>query len=674
MVVMKRHSGRATRGGLAGLALAGAWIWLGTLASAAGTTDSAAVRVPPELPVADFARAPQYSNMQLSPDGKAIGYLTQDDGGSGFGFLSLDDMKPVGIFFENKGEYAFNAVYGFQWSGSKRVLVDTALGWGVVDRDLKRFKYLTGSGRALEEGKTSVGFQSDTTFYPDGIVGDDRQEATDLHMLNRSDVSGMDYRPDVYRVNIGNGSFNLLEKNPGNVEGWGADWDGNIRFGLISDGVQTDLIYRDAPGHPWSLPLDFGRAGAGCSIAGLDADDHTLYVFKPSPQGRLALYSFDLQTRRFSEPLFQHEKYDVTGAIFSAKYRRLLGVRYLTDGPRQYWFQPELAQLQKTLNAASPGLVNEFVSMDREMQRILVYSHSARQAGYYTLFDLATGRPQPIAQTRPWLKAGDMAEMYPVKCQARDGLELNGYLSLPPGRGRKNLPMVTLVHGGPYGIRDGWGFDPLVQFLANRGYAVLQVNYRGSGGYGVEFFDKGRHEVGKGIQDDIEDLTRWAVAQGIADPHRLAIMGGSYGGYSALYALAKTPALFRCGVACAAVSDWNGLLQYLRDEHQYSRNALRYWAAMLGDMAKPGERERLAAVSPVNLAAQIKAPLFLMHGEEDTTVPIEQAHAMAAALKKAGHPPETLYLQYVGHQWPTDKKGVEFLRRVESFLAANLGQ
>jgi dipeptidyl aminopeptidase/acylaminoacyl peptidase len=316
--------------------------------------------------------------------------------------------------------------------------------------------------------------------------------------------------------------------------------------------------------------------------------------------------------------------------------------------------------------------VNQIASMDWEIRRILMFSYSARESGYYVLLNLDTGKSQPIAKTRPWLKPEDMAETYPVKCQARDGLELNGYLTLPLGRGQKNLPMVTLVHGGPYGVRDVWGFDPLVQFLANRGYAVLQVNYRGSGGYGEEFYHKGRHEVGGAIQDDIADMTQWAVQQGIADPRRLAIMGASYGGYSTLFALAQTPNLFRCGIAYAAVSDWNSLFRFWKEEHWYSRDSLRFWAVLAGDMKDEEERRRLAAVSPVNLAAQIRAPLLIMHGEDDTQVPVDQAHNMVTALKKAGHPPETLFLGEVGHWWPTDKNGVKFLQRIEAFLAKNL--
>jgi dipeptidyl aminopeptidase/acylaminoacyl peptidase len=626
----------------------------------------------PLIPVEDFARAPQYADMQLSPDGSCVGYQVQEDGGSGLGFFPLDDQKPVGVFWERKGDLPFNAIFDYHWISSKRVIMNTALGWAVADRGTRLVKYLTGFGRYLEERKSQFGTREIAAIYPDGLVVDDRQDATILHMLNRSDVSGMERRPDIYKLDVGNGNYGLLEKNPGNVESWAADWEGNIRFGLINDGVHTELIYRAEPGGPWSTPLEFGQVGANCSIAGLDADNRTLYVFKPSPKGRLALYSFDLQTRKFSEPLFQHDKYDVGAAVFSPKHRRLLGVRYETDGPRQYWFEPEFARLQKELDAATPGLVNEIVSMDREMHQLLIFSHSDRESGFYTLVDLGTGKTRPLGKTRLWLKPADMAEMHPVRCQARDGVELNGYLTLPVGRGQKNLPMVTLVHGGPYGVRDVWGFDPLVQFLANRGYAVLQVNYRGSGSYGTEFYLRGRHQVGAAIQDDIVDFTQWAVQHGVADPHRLAIMGGSFGGYSTLFALAHTPELFRCGIAVAAVSDWNALFKYFRSEHQYSNDALRYWTVMLGGLQDAREREKLATVSPLNLAAQIKAPLFIMHGEEDTTVPVEQAHAMVAALKKAGRPPETLYFEHLGHSWPGNKDGMEFFRRLETFLAANL--
>ncbi|MFI5336541.1 MAG: hypothetical protein ACHQ5A_07140 [Opitutales bacterium] len=356
---MKLHPGRAARCGLAWLALTGVCLGGGAEARAA-TNPSAPATPPPLLPVADFARAPQYINMQISPDGSCVGYQVLEEGGSGFSFLSLADMKIVGIFWGSRGEYALNGVYDYQWSGSKRVIIETFRGLGIADRDTKWY-----NGIGSESGITHL--QADRLDI-DGILLDDRQQPIELHVLHHSDVSGLEYRPDVYRLNIGNGSYNLLEKNPGNVAQWRADWDGNIRFGLITDGVETSMIYRTVPGGSWSTPLAFGEVGAGCSIAGLDADNRTLFVFKPSPLGRLALYGFDLQTRQFSEPLFQHDRYDVTTAVFYPKERRLLGVGYDTDLPRHYWFQPELARLQKELDAAAPGMVNEFVSFDREMR------------------------------------------------------------------------------------------------------------------------------------------------------------------------------------------------------------------------------------------------------------------------------------------------------------------
>lgn len=644
-------------------------IWFGAIAVATLATRAAE---PVLISAEDFARAPQYENMQIAPDGSCVSYIVTRATGSGIGILDLEKMKSEVMMFGDRTESRVNAVYGYQWISTKRLVLDTSQGWLAENRDFSTSKYLTGFGRWREETFGRVGHPSSTIFYPYGIVPVAKRDSTDLLVLNTPDYSNLEFRPDVWRLNSVNGSFMLVEKNPGNIRSWGADWDGNIRFGIIDDAVSSHFIHRASPKQPWSTPIELGKNAVSGSLAGLDANNRTLYLFKQSPTGFKALYSYDLVDEKFTGPLFQLAKHDVGWAIFSPKYRRLLGVSYTTDGPRQRWFEPEFEKIQKQIDAANPDVVNEIVSMDWDLQRLVVLSRSDREAGYYTLVDLGTGKTTPLAQTRPWLKAAAMAEMFPIQCKARDGFELNGYLTLPPGRGRKNLPLVTFVHGGPFDVRDEWGFNPLVQFLASRGYAVLQPNYRGSGGYGEKYYLAGRHEIGGAIQNDIVDMTQWAVQQGIADPHRLAIMGGSYGGYSTLFALAKTPDVFRCGIAFAAVSDWSALFNLWRTADTYSRDSLRYWSVLAGDMKNPAERERMAAASPTNLAASIKSPLLIVHGEDDTTVPIEQAHLMASALKKAGHPAETLYFDEVGHWWPTEKKGAQFLQRIESFLATSL--
>ncbi len=644
-------------------------IWLSALAAAALATRAAE---PALIPAEDFARAPQYENMQISPDGSCISYIVTRSTGSGVGFLDLNKNKSEVMMFGDRTAARVNAVYGYQWISAKRVVLFTSRGWVAANRDFSTSKYLTGYGRWSEETFGRAGLPISTIFDPSGIVPVAQRDRTELLVLNTPDYSNLDFRPDVWRLNSVNGSFSLVEKNPGNVRVWGADWDGNVRFGIIDDAINSYFIHRASSKQPWSTPIELGNNTVAGGIASLDANDRTLYLFKQSPGGFKALYSYDLVEEKFTGPLFQLAKHDVSWAIFSPKYRRLLGVHYTTDGPRQRWFEPEFEKIQKEIDAANPGVVNEIVSMDWDLQRLVVLSRSDREPGYYTLVELGTGKTTPLAQTRPWLKAAAMAEMFPIQCKARDGFELNGYLTLPSGRGRKNLPLVTLVHGGPFGIRDEWGFDPIVQFLASRGYAVLQPNYRGSGGYGEKYYLAGRHEIGGAIQNDIVDMTQWAVQQGIADSRRLAIMGGSYGGYSTLFALAKTPDVFRCGIAFAAVSDWSALFNFWHNEHAYSRDSLRYWSILAGDMKDPAERERLAAASPANFAASIKAPLLIVHGDDDMTVPIDQAHLMASALKKAGHPAETLYIAEVGHWWPTEKKGAQFLQRIESFLAAAL--
>jgi dipeptidyl aminopeptidase/acylaminoacyl peptidase len=356
--------------------------------------------------------------------------------------------------------------------------------------------------------------------------------------------------------------------------------------------------------------------------------------------------------------------------LFSSRYRRLLGVRYVTDGPHEYWFAPELRAVQQQFQQLYPKLVSLIVSTDADVRRLLVLSYSARDPGFYSLVDLADGKLRQIGRRCPWINPDHMADTYPVSCEARDGLTLRGYLTLPAGRGRQNLPLVTLVHGGPW-RRDVWGFDAIVQFLANRGYAVLQVNYRGSPGYGRKFSEKGRKEIGGRIQDDIVDMTLWAVRQGIADASRLAIMGSSYGGYSTLFALGRQPEVFRCGIAIAPVTDWVAIWRH-RENDMY-KDAFRFWSERIGNMEDEAVRSRLAEVSPINFAASIRAPLLLVHGKRDTTVPLAQSESLVEALARTNHPAKALFFSDLGHRYPDGEQGTKFLTEVEQFLGNHLG-
>lgn len=644
--------------------------WAVLLSSLVGPTGSA---VEP-IPAADFAKSPEISGARLSPDGQYMAYIFIQDGWPQLSFLNLATNKAIR---GARGERHYLTTLNFEWISDQRVMTYTwDGGLASVNRDGNDYQGFV----SLQRRKLGEGI--------DGMVYASRQDPTRVLMNNfYADGWKRVPFPDVVAVNALDGTARMELKNPGNVRAWAADWSGQVRFGLIAEGLKTKLIFRPTVEAPWTELADLGTQEAKFSLAGLDATGRTLYVTKPDPQGYWTLYPFDLEQRRFGEPLLQKQPYDIMGSsglqdyagvplaapIFSEGRRTLVGVNFMAEAPQQRWFDPVLGAVQKKVDELIPGLVNFIVSMDRKEEKLLILSWSDRNPGFYSLLDLPKQKLAVVGQRMPWIKPGQMAATIPIECHARDGLALHGYVTLPPDRGQKNLPFVVLVHGGPW-ARDVWGFDPIVQFLANRGYGVLQVNYRGSTGYGQKLLDQGKKEIGGAIQDDITDAVKWTIAKGLADPGRIAIMGASYGGYSALFALAHEPDLYRCGVAVAAVSDWPALLKRRVEDSDDEKLAQAYWTDLVGDWQDDRDRERLGAASPVNLARAIKAPVYLVHGKRDKTVPFTQAKAMASALKAAGRSPETLFFANLGHSWPGNDDGTEFLKELEKFLAKHLAE
>ena len=332
------------------------------------------------------------------------------------------------------------------------------------------------------------------------------------------------------------------------------------------------------------------------------------------------------------------------------------------------WYDREFAGYQMSADKALPDTVNLLAGMSRDEKRLLWYSSSDQNPGQYFLMDVEKHKLTLLGSRMPWVNPAQMAPMLLVKFAARDGLQIHGYLTVPVGHQPKNLPLVVLVHGGPW-VRDVWVYDPLVQLLANRGYAVLQVNYRGSTGYGDDLYRKARRQIGREIQNDIEDGTRWAIDSGVADPKRVAIMGASYGGYSTLFGLGRTPELYRCGISIAGVTDWLAFFQN-SDVAEY-RSSQRYWREQLGDPVK--DKYDLQDISPVNFADKITAPLLIIQGKEDQRVPPDQAKRMIAALEKAGRKPESMFVPKLAHTFGNEKQRTEIFTAVAAFLEKNLG-
>jgi dipeptidyl aminopeptidase/acylaminoacyl peptidase len=475
------------------------------------------------------------------------------------------------------------------------------------------------------------------------------------------------------------GNYRSILQNPGKVVGWGADKDGVVKVGVEYEKGYSTAIYRENAEAPWHKLDGLVHIKRTMEICGLSADGKTLYITTPTPTGTWGVYEYDLQKQKLGEMLVGHDSFDllrndisadghpIERMVFAPITHELLGIQYVTDVPKVVWFDPALASVQEALDQGLPHRVNSIVDMSDDRKKLIVLSWSAKDPGTYYIFDMDKKQLKQLFATEPWIKPDQMADVFPISYKSRDGLIIHGYLTVPKGQEPKNLPLVVFPHGGPFG-RDSWGYHKDPQFLASRGYAVLQMNYRGSPGFGEDFFVKGQRHIGRELQDDITDGTRWAIAQGIADPKRIAIMGWSFGGYSALMGVIREPELYRCAIDLAGVTDWVAILNYQKSVTEGFGDDTN--AEMIGDPVK--DAADLADISPVNHVDKIRVPLLMVYSKDDQTVPYEQARLMRSALDNAHKSYELVTKVNEGHGFYTYDHRLELYQKVDQFLSANM--
>lgn len=332
------------------------------------------------------------------------------------------------------------------------------------------------------------------------------------------------------------------------------------------------------------------------------------------------------------------------------------------------FFNPDStdAKLYRALQKAFPFEVVDFINFSQNGDKLLFLVSSDRDPGAYYLLDTKTHKVKKLFALAPWIKPRQMAPRVPFRFRADDGMMLEGILTFPLHRKRKNLPMVLVPHGGPFGIRDSWYFDWDAQFLANRGYLVLQVNYRGSGGRGVKFENAGFRQWGTRIQQDLIDGVKWTIAHHFADPRRICVFGGSFGGYSALMSVIRAPDLFQCAIGYSGVYDLADL--YENGDIQSTESGQNYLSTVIGH-----DKKRLAANSPDKLTARIDVPVFLAHGKDDKRAPFAQAEAMRDALKAAHKTVQWMAINGEGHGFYTEKDRAAFLSKMQAFLEKYIG-
>jgi dipeptidyl aminopeptidase/acylaminoacyl peptidase len=422
-------------------------------------------------------------------------------------------------------------------------------------------------------------------------------------------------------------------------------------IGASSDrrGLRQVLWYRGDEGSDWKQVLEFDLQDL--EVFGFAAGDRHLLVVSRVGRERFALLELDPASGRFGEPLVEDPEYDVyyRGTSYLARTNdgRPLYYQYMADKPRTVFFDKTWRERQAAVDGTLKDTINTIVGWSDDERRFLVYSWSDRQPARYYLYEPAEKRMEELLSSRSWIDPATTRPMQPIRFKARDGLTLHGYLTLP-AKSEQLPPLVLFPHGGPFGVRDTWSFDPEVQFLASRGYAVLQVDFRGSGGYGRTHEQSGYHRWGLEMQDDLSDAVAWVVGQGKVDPKRVCIYGAGYGGYAALMGLIKTPKLYRCGVDYGGPVDLALLYRTNVGGGRYETDdsARLWWSMAIGEPGESGAR--FFDTSPLLHVDQIRAPLLVIHGQLDERVQIEHYRRLTSELQRRGKVFESMVKEHEG--------------------------
>ncbi|MCW5724491.1 MAG: S9 family peptidase [Maricaulaceae bacterium] len=478
----------------------------------------------------------------------------------------------------------------------------------------------------------------------------------------------------LFRVNLATGASELVERGSALTLGWHADASGRpvMRVDRSDSGRRVFVYLREGATDRWRRVSDFrinelSNAAQQFTWAGQSGDSGQVYV-QTRPQGadRSGIYLYDINQGQILRQAAEHPQVDISRPLIDSHTGRYAGYFFIDDRLRFHYLNPALRAHYEGLEEFFAGEAS-VVPVAARGARMLVYVSGPQEPGVYYLYDMAAGSIEPLLNSMPALQPERLAPVRIVRYPARDGLQITGYLTEPPGGAGPHTPLVVMPHGGPES-RDMYDFDPLAQVIASRGYAVFQPNFRGSSGYGRAFATAGFRQWGGAMQNDVTDGVQWLAAQGLADPQRVCIAGLSYGGYSALAGAALTPDLYRCAVAGAAVTNLTAFIDYWRER---DGDAHYYWVESMGDPRS--DRAAMDAASPVHLADRIRIPVLLFHGARDETVPVAQSREMVLALARAGVAHQ--YREYPGlrHQFHGRVEQMDVAQRMLALFDNTIG-
>jgi dipeptidyl aminopeptidase/acylaminoacyl peptidase len=631
---------------------------------------SAAAQAPP---LEAFAALPAMQAPNISPDGERLAFIAQTEGNAFVLVANLSNMKvtaavdvsvmkPRDVIWTNDDTLLLLASETVNFGAQAR-LVESFAPYGIdLAGDLNIRQLLLAQNRI---GAPSQTFGGVIALQGAQLIGFDRSKGLALFPRFEQDVFGR----VLYAVDAKNDRREKIDEGTRSTRGWVVDENGRPRF-RVEYNAQRDFFTILRRGERnWEVLVANITEIPEMAVHGLDAAGELVVGTRPKDVGRFGLYIMSAETGAIERPLFVHDKFDVAAVRKDPYTNLVVGAQVAGEPP--VWFDEELRKHQTDLNDVFRGESPGLVSWSADRNRIIVSTQRPDRTAAFYFYDAKAATVSQVASTNMALERSTLASRIGYRYRARDGVEIPGFLTRPLGA-EGPTPLVVLPHGGPASL-DVEGYDWLAHFLASRGYAVLQPNFRGSAGLGQAWEDAGHGQWGVGVmQHDVTDGVAALVAAGIADPERVCIVGASYGGYAALAGAAFTPELYRCAVAIAGVADLQEMLSFERNRTGFSSPTIAYWRQAMGVDEKGTADERLEAASPAAHVDDIRAPVLLIHGRDDTVVPIAQSHLMQRALDDAGKKVQLIELEGEDHWLSRPQTRLETLRALDAFLAEHL--
>lgn len=604
------------------------------------------------VPVESFFRDPEFTDVTLSPTGEFLAVTTPRADRTVLAILRTADMSIVSSYDQGSNTHIDNVV----WVGDERFLMSIFEQTGRFDGRTPR-----AVTAANVDGSRRVTIPNGFTFQLVSTLPDDER-----YVLAARSIDGS----FLYRIDTFTGDLRVAASSPLDMGTFAVDRAGNVRYAFGQNDDLTSQTFRRV-GDDWELihTASYRDGGSRVPFSVVGEGDDERVLMSISDSGEPTRISRVDPATGEEEVLARNPRVDALDVVASADGKSVVAVAFMDGVPQYTWVDVEHAdtKLMAGLVKAFPDHAVNVAGLSKDGRLALLNVYSDVDPGSYYLFNRQTGEATFLLAAMDWINPAQMSPMRPISLTARDGLELHGYITIPRGSDGKNLPLILHPHGGPHGPRDEWGFNPEVQFLANRGYAVLQINFRGSGGYGKTFEAKGYRNWGLTMIDDMTDAVRWAVAEGIADPSRLCTYGASYGGYAAVQSVVREPSMYRCAIGYVGMYNMD---LWLKDSDVADRRAGRNYQ---GEVFPETSADRQAQ-SPAFAIDRINVPLMLVHGEMDMRVPISQFRDFTRRLEAAGKPPQvTIVEEKEGHGFYDFQNQVDLYNAMEEFLNQHIG-